>query len=632
MGELYISAEQKERLSSLLLSIPSMRRTEVRELYATEVQARLNRALSIGAYEDPRHAIWALVTACTVDDQALHAMYRVVSHFNADDPVMPDLTRLVRELERPPLLTVEQRAVLVRAVSDAHYHSVRDAFHNSIGPSHGRDGEPDWRVPSEVIHRAEMACQRSGGLALILTFAESLAHGGNENLIGDVLHEWIASTGLHGGVDAAVLAGICPHGNRPSGYSGQHGDYPGELPSRYETSASDPGRGAADPLTDGPDPPGDDPVRAMSTRYPVALAGLTPIRGNLPIRNTDFTGRGELLRRLRAALVNRSVASVVPQALHGLGGVGKTQLAIEYIYRYMEHYELIWWIAAEQATTVRSSLAELGRELDIPASEDMHQTATSVLNALATSTRRWLLVYDNADRPADLAELLPPTGGHVVITSRNADWKTRVEDAIEVDVLERTESVELIQRKVSDITEDEADRLAEKVGDLPLALEQAAAWQSVTGMAVDRYLELFDAHVAELMAENKPANYPASVSAFLSVAFDRLRASTVPEAPQLLELFAYLGSEPVAASLLRAGRNPQISEPLIDALANEITLNRAIRELGRHGLARVLPKGQRLQVHRLVQAVLREGLKEHRPGAQPRERSHHPRDGEPRCA
>ena len=134
------------------------------------------------------------------------------------------------------------------------------------------------------------------------------------------------------------------------------------------------------------------------------------IVGEIPLRNRNFTGRVELLDRLGRALAQDSTTSVLPPALNGMGGVGKTQLVSEYVHRHLNQYDLIWWIPAEQISSVLASLTQLAQRLDLPIADDQQETARTVLNWLAGSDREWLLVYDNADDPARLTPLLPSTG------------------------------------------------------------------------------------------------------------------------------------------------------------------------------------------------------------------------------
>jgi tetratricopeptide (TPR) repeat protein len=294
-----------------------------------------------------------------------------------------------------------------------------------------------------------------------------------------------------------------------------------------------------------------------------------------------------------------------------MGGVGKTQLVIEYVYRHLDEYDLVWWIPAEQTASVLTSLTQLAERLGLPTTEDRQQTARTVLDALAGANLAWLLVYDNADAPGTLDQFVPSTGGHVILTTRNHEW-ARIGRAIEVDVFDRPESIELLQRRSLDdrsglrISTAEADELADKLGDLPLALEQAAAWYLATAMPVSEYLELLDSHIRDLLSEGKPANYPLTVAALVTVALQQLREAA-PATAQLFELFAYLGGEPVAISLLRSGKDADISEPLRGTLAASIPLSRIVRDLSRYGLAKV-DAAQRVQVHRLVQRVLRDSL------------------------
>lgn len=329
------------------------------------------------------------------------------------------------------------------------------------------------------------------------------------------------------------------------------------------------------------------------------------IWGGVPIRNPDFTGREALLLTLQRSLETRSKASVLPHALHGFGGVGKTQLAVEYAYRYADRYDLVWWIPAEQQSVVLQSLVDLGRRLDIPVTQEFTQASALVLDALSSTSLRWLLVYDNANEPDDLASLIPSAGGHVILTSRNQTW-SNVWDALEVNVFERAESVALIRKRGTGVSYEDADRLAAKLGDLPLALDQAASWQSATGMSVTEYLELFDQHVRELLSEGKPASYPTTIAALVKLAFQGLQR-TEPAVAQLLEMFAIFGAEPISVDLLRRGRHADIPAPLGAALRDPIKLRKVVRDLRKYGLAKVDPDN-RIQVHRLFQLVLHDEL------------------------
>jgi hypothetical protein len=185
-------------------------------------------------------------------------------------------------------------------------------------------------------------------------------------------------------------------------------DQPGARP----TSAPFPGAAATTP--------------AGSAGAGVQFPGQGPPVSNLPARNPKFSGRGKLLETLQARLQAGSAAAVVPTgAVHGLGGVGKTQLAIEYAHRFRSDYDLAWWIPAEQPTSATAALAALARRLGVEQLADQAEMVT-VLFDLLRDRDRWLLVYDNAERPDRLTGLLPEGGGgHLLVTSRWSAWGAR---------------------------------------------------------------------------------------------------------------------------------------------------------------------------------------------------------------
>jgi tetratricopeptide (TPR) repeat protein len=347
--------------------------------------------------------------------------------------------------------------------------------------------------------------------------------------------------------------------------------------------------------------------RATAPQAPIrATTGVDALRiwEGVPLRNPAFTGREMLLLTLQRALDRRAKASVLPHALHGLGGVGKTQLAVEFAYRYADRYDVVWWIPAEHQTLVLQSLRDLGRRLGTPETANLQQSASLVLDKLAGSPLHWLLIYDNANDPDDIANLIPSGGGHVILTSRNQTW-SGVWDPIEVDVFDRPESVALVLKRSPELSTDDAERLADRLGDLPLALDQAASARAATGMSVSAYLAELDRYRGDL-APDESASSRTTIAALMRLALQRLRADA-PAAAELLEMFASLGAEPISGGLLRRGRDARVSAALGAALRDQIALDRAIRLLGRYGLAKV-DADRRVQVHRLFQLVLRDQL------------------------
>lgn len=351
----------------------------------------------------------------------------------------------------------------------------------------------------------------------------------------------------------------------------------------------------------------------MTVSHPPAgrPAGRAPeVWGKVPPQNKNFTGRGELLAALREGIVNQ-VTAVVPHALHGMGGVGKTQMAVEYAYRYRDDYDLVWWIPADQPVLVRSTLAALAPHLNLPpaTTSGIEDAAYAVLNALRRGEpySKWLLIFDNADQPEELTEIIPHGPGHVLITSRNQRWEGVV-DTVAVDVFSREESVEFLGRRVPGkaMSEAEAKRLAGALGDLPLALEQAGALQAETGMAVSEYLRLLQERTSQLLAEGKPTEYPHSMTAAWGLSVAGL-GERLPEAVALLRCCAFFGPEPIPRDVFSRPQSG-LGKELRDLLGDPIRLTRAIGELGRYALARIDSGARTIQVHRLIQALLRDEL------------------------
>ena len=331
------------------------------------------------------------------------------------------------------------------------------------------------------------------------------------------------------------------------------------------------------------------------------------IWGALPSRNLRFTGRQEELTELRMRLQDGGQA-VLACALHGMGGVGKTQIATEYAYRYRDHYDLVWWIPAQQDTGIRASLSELCHRMEKNENAGAGEPWARALEMLRTGTpcACWLVIFDNADRPEDLGDLLPQGAGHVIITSRNPVWARRTE-AIDVGVLRDDESVELLRRHRSAgqrLSASEAALLTQATGALPIALVQAAEWQASTGMSVEEHLRRFEDVLPLMLVEDLPPGYPVPLLATWQMAIDRLRGDD-PTAVELLELCSLFAPEPIHRSLLRSAAGPGLTGRLGDAFRDPVVLSRAIKNLGRYALARVDNGQETVEVHRLIQAAVR---------------------------
>jgi hypothetical protein len=339
------------------------------------------------------------------------------------------------------------------------------------------------------------------------------------------------------------------------------------------------------------------PPRDAAPRLP----GVLPTVWNVTRRNTAFTGRAAHLVELRQQLCRGSTAVV--QALHGFGGIGKTTLAIEYAHRFAGSYKLVWWINAEQATLIGEQFTALGTEAGwVSADAPTANPAALVLQRLRLETG-WLLIFDNAEDRADLLPWLPQGAGHVLITSRNPGWD---QAAHPVPLLEftRAESTALLRTSLSTLAEDRADQLADRLGDLPLAVAQAAQTLADTGLTVPDYLDLLDKQTVEILSEGTPVGYPVPLAAVVRTAMQRLTDKD-SAAGQLLQLCAFLGPEPIPTDLFSATPPGILPQPLASAAASVLGLARIMRAIGGYGLARI-GEGT-LQLHRLTQAIIRDG-------------------------
>ncbi|MET9907245.1 FxSxx-COOH system tetratricopeptide repeat protein [Streptomyces sp. NPDC006476] len=347
----------------------------------------------------------------------------------------------------------------------------------------------------------------------------------------------------------------------------------------------------------------------LGTALPI-FPGTIPAALRLPSRHIGFVGRGPLLERLRDHFTAGPTAAVTSQALYGLGGMGKTQTALEYAHRYRAAYDVVWWMNAAQPGLIRSALADLAPDLGLERGEDVGSTAETVLRALAQGRPygRWLLVYDNAGSPTELDGLIPegPPGGHVLITSRDRAWVNSVGRA-EVEVFTRAESVEVLLRSNPQLAAEDAEQIAHELGDLPLAVGQAAVWLSQSSMPVDIYLTRLRDRPTDILEHTPlpPREYPNSAARTWQIAVEELRESN-RAAVEMLEICSFFGPDPIPMRLLYSRAVTQALT--IDAAELDVSVAKLLRALNRFGLARFDQGSETLTVHRLVQAVVRDGV------------------------
>jgi tetratricopeptide (TPR) repeat protein len=331
-----------------------------------------------------------------------------------------------------------------------------------------------------------------------------------------------------------------------------------------------------------------------------------PLVANLPPRNPAFTGRVELLDQLHASLRPGQTAAVVQvraQAVHGLGGVGKTQLALKYAHRHQGDYDLLWWVTADPAAAIPGQLVALARRLGVPEATQQAETVQVLWDELR-GRNRWLLVYDNAEDPADLRPWWPPDSGRVLVTSRNPAW-AGLAAAIPLDVLPRREATAFLRRRLG--RDDPAfEALATALGDLPLGLEQAAAYLDETATGVADYLDLLRDRAQELFALGRLATTEQTIATTWTVSLQRLR-DQAPAAEDLLCLCAFLAADDIPRDL-PTEHSDLLPKRLATAVGDPLAYQQNTAALRRYSLIKTSQDGQTLSVHRLVQQVVRDRL------------------------
>ncbi len=323
------------------------------------------------------------------------------------------------------------------------------------------------------------------------------------------------------------------------------------------------------------------------------LLELLPPIWNVPYhQNPKFTGRETYLIDLQSML-NSGQSGTWKVAIFGLGGVGKTQLAIEYSFRNKANYKIIWWVRSEVQETLASDYADLAAELDLPAKAKGYTDQSVVIKAVKRwleQNSSWLLIFDNAQSQEDLINYLPQGGaGHIIITSRNPFW-SGVAKSLEMKVFDRVESIDFLCKRTGQDDKKAADSLANELGDLPLALEQAGTYIETTSITLTAYLKLFKFQRKKLLEDGRPPiGYLLTVATTWSLAMHKAREESL-EAADLLNLCSFLASDDIPLELL------------FSVITDQLVLNRAKMALRRYSLVNL--SKDTLSIHRLVQAVI----------------------------
>jgi MinD-like ATPase involved in chromosome partitioning or flagellar assembly len=334
------------------------------------------------------------------------------------------------------------------------------------------------------------------------------------------------------------------------------------------------------------------------------VLGLGPVLRLAP-RPEVLAGREELLAGLDARLAGDDGGGPRVVALTGLGGAGKTTVAVEYAHRHLAEFEAVWQFPAEDATVLVAGFADLAAQLGAGGAAGVDPVA-AVHSVLVGYPSEWLLIFDNAPSQGAVQAFVPPAGnGRVLITSQSAVWPPG--QAVPVPVLGTEVAAAFLVTRTGDPDRQAAADLAEELGGLPLALAQAAAFIETAGTTLAGYLAVFRNRRADLLARGEVPGHPGGVAAALGLALSRLGEES-PAAAGLLRLLACLAPEPVPVALLLSDAqiaselDPDLATVVGPLLGDPVAAGDAVTALRRYSL--VTPAGDGLVlVHRLVQAV-----------------------------
>ena len=346
---------------------------------------------------------------------------------------------------------------------------------------------------------------------------------------------------------------------------------------------------------------------------------------NIPYpRNSFFTGRDELLLRLHEQFQVRegSALSQTPQALSGLGGIGKTQMAVEYAYRYAQEYAVVLWARAENTEVLTASYTAIARLLKLRGSQMKDQEITiRAVKEWLQSHQNWLLILDNADDLDLLLPFLPARpGGHILLTTR-AQSTGKVAQSLEVETFDQDEGARLLLRRTNLLTSGAALQAAspddltlaraitQELGGLPLALDQAGAYIEETASSLADYQRLYRTHSITLLEARRDlvSDHPEPVVTTWSLSFQRVEQKN-PAAADLLRLCACLAPDAIPEEIISRGA-AHLGKRLALVGSEPFLLSEAIEALRAYSLLKRDARTHSLSMHRLVQAVVRENMK-----------------------
>ncbi len=349
-----------------------------------------------------------------------------------------------------------------------------------------------------------------------------------------------------------------------------------------------------------------------------SMTALSPY-WHLPYqRNPFFTGRESVLQQLHDTLTHEHTA-VLSQSytLSGLGGIGKTQTAIEYAYRHANDYAAVFWISAETTENIISNMIAIATLLNLPERQEQEQSrVVSAVIRWLTNHRNWLVIFDNVEDAELVKGFWPPARcGSFLLTSRKQALGFTTQ-TLALEQMTQEEGMHLVLHRarlldptaaldsLTPMEEAIAREIVSALGALPLALDQAGAYLEATQCRLSDYLSLFQSSHLRLLDEREAhSDHPLSVTRTFALAFEQLEQSN-PAAVEMLTVCAFLAPEAIPEAFFREGA-VHLGAPFETFAADPFQFQQALKALLSYSLLQRNPVTQTVTIHRLVQAVLK---------------------------
>lgn len=353
-----------------------------------------------------------------------------------------------------------------------------------------------------------------------------------------------------------------------------------------------------------------------------SIRNVYPSIWNIPYpRNTFFLGRDFQLEQLKHQLQQHKASGhAQPFAINGLGGIGKTQLAVEYAYKYAKDYRQVLWLRSDTQETLMAAFVEVARLLKLPEQQEQDQSIVAqAVKRWLSQHESWLLIFDNVEDLRLIRDFIPSLlKGDILLTTRSQITGGFAVN-LSIDILDQENGALLLLRRAGTLKLDdtldkatESERLqameiSEKLGGLPLALDQAGAYIEEAQCTIDDYLHIYRQKRLQLLSERGSisADHPEGVLTTWSISFEKIEKES-PAAAEMLRFFAFLHPDAIPEELpLQAAKH---LGPTLINVDDTFEFNKVIAVLRRFSFVRKNSKEKTLAVHRLVLAIVQDTL------------------------